>query len=177
MQMEDTLHHKVYMAGPISGLTYDGAENWRDYVKKHLETETTPCLTMVGDRFRMTAIQALSPLRNQEYLRQAGELTQEAKECLQFNDPLTLPMGLTNRDRFDATRCDVLFVNFQGASRPSLGTAMEIAWADLSRIPIVIVTDPDGNPNDHAMITSCATAIVHSLDEGIRVTKSILGVL
>jgi hypothetical protein len=35
------------------------------------------------------------------------------------------------RDRFDATRCDVLLVNLLGAERVSIGTMMEVAWADL----------------------------------------------
>jgi len=176
MQMEDRLHtYTVYLAGPISGLNFDGAEDWRRTVKARLEHHAHP--TGSGWELRPSGIKALSPLRNQEYLRQAGELTQEAKECLEFQDPLTLPKGLTDRDRRDATTCDVLFVNFLGATRPSLGTAMEIAWADLNRIPIVIVQEPEGNPNAHAMITACATAFVPTLEEGIRVTKSILGVL
>ena len=43
---------KIYLAGPICGLTYDGAQEWRDTFRKEIDPR----------------IEAFSPLRGKEYL-------------------------------------------------------------------------------------------------------------
>jgi len=53
---------------------------------------------------------------------------------------------------------------------------MEIAWADLSRIPVVLVMEPEKNGHDHAMIREAAGFRVSTLDEGLRIVKAILSV-
>lgn len=175
---------KVYLAGPITVLTFDGAEDWRAYVKERLENNgnsyfdpSTGTHKFVPGSFKTTGVKALSPLRNQEYLRSAGELTAEAKECLRYQCPLTTARGLTVRDRDDAMKCDVLFVNLLGAKKVSVGTVMEIAWADAVRTPIVVAIEPDGsNVHEHAMINEAIGFRCPTLDEAIRVTRSILAV-
>jgi hypothetical protein len=77
------------------------------------------------------------------------------------------------RDRFDATRCDVLLVNLLGAERVSIGTVMEIAWADLRRTPIVAVME-EGNVHEHGMVNEAIGFRVTTLDEALNIIKSIL---
>lgn len=150
----------IYLAGPIGGLSFDGAQDWRDAITKKLARH---------------GIKGLSPLRNQEYLRAAGILTKEATECAQFDCPLSSPFGLTTRDRNDVMTCDLVIANYLGADRMSLGTAMEVGWADAFRKPCITIMEPGGvNPNEHAMI-SATTLRVHSIDEAVRVAASLLG--
>jgi hypothetical protein len=84
-------------------------------------------------------------------------------------------------------RADVLLVNLLGAERVSIGTVMEIAWADAVRVPVVLVMEPSaeentglvpskGNVHEHAMIRECVGFRVQTLDEGLNVVKAILGV-
>jgi nucleoside 2-deoxyribosyltransferase len=47
----------VYLAGPISGLNYEGATNWRDHAKSYLNE---------------FGIKGLSPLREQDHLKEVG---------------------------------------------------------------------------------------------------------
>lgn len=54
--------------------------------------------------------------------------------------PLSCQKGITCHDRMDIMRCDIIIVNFLGAKRVSIGTVMEITWADAWRKPIIIVT-------------------------------------
>lgn len=148
----------VYLAGPITGLTFDGAEDWR--------TSTKAELGKVG-------IHGLSPLRAKEYLRDIkGELTADCKGYGDLN-VLSSPRGIMTRDRFDATRCDVLLVNFLGATRVSIGTCMELAWADLKRTPIVVAMESQGNVHDHAMVTEAIGFRVPTLEEAIQTIKAI----
>lgn len=148
----------VYMAGAITGLSYDGAEDWRTYAKTEL--------AKVG-------IHGLSPLRAKEYLRKVeGTLTGTGEEYAHMG-VLSLPRGVMTRDRYDATRCDVLLVNLLGTTKVSIGTVMEMAWADLKRTPIVVAMEPKGNPHEHMMINEAIGFRLPSLDEAINVVKAI----
>lgn len=148
----------VYLAGPITGLTFDGCENWRSLAKADLAS---------------AGIKAVSPLRAKEYLRQVpGALTGTGEEYRHLG-VLSTPRGVMTRDRYDATRCDALLVNLLGADRVSIGTVMEIAWADLCRTPIVVAMEPSGNPHEHMMIAEAIGFRVDSLAEALHVVKAI----
>lgn len=150
-------HYTVYLAGPIAGLDYAGATDWR----VHAEVE-----------LNKANIRALSPMRAKEYLKSVQAFS---GTCGPEGDmgPLSGPRAVMTRDRFDATRCDVLLVNFLGATRISIGTAMEMAWADLKRIPVVCVCEPD-NIHRHAMLDETVGFWATTLDEGIAIVKAIV---
>lgn len=151
----------VYLAGPISGLNYDGATEWRDAVIAEL---------------RGCGIKGLSPMRAKEYLRDrydsSGGFSATCEEYGHLSC-LSGPRGIMTRDRYDATRCDVLLVNLLGAEKISVGTVMEIAWADLRRTPIVVAMEP-GNVHEHAMVNEAIGFRCGSLDEAVHVVKAIL---
>lgn len=146
---------RVYLAGPITGLSYGGCTDWREYAKKQLAD--------VG-------ILGVSPMRAKENLRAYGELIGDEY----FDEVLSCAKGITTRDRWDTTTCELVLVNFLGAPRVSIGTVMEIGWADLSRTPIIVVMEPEGNVHDHAMIREAVGFRVETLAEGLSVAKAIL---
>jgi len=49
---------KIYLAGPISGLTFEGAQDWRNYFTSKISPE----------------IDCFSPLRGKDYLKIRGPL-------------------------------------------------------------------------------------------------------
>lgn len=119
---------KVYLSGPIAGLSYNGATSWRSMVRGMLANHN---------------IQALDPMRGKEYLwgKQVLEACDGDESHL-----MSTPRAITTRDRWDCMRADVVLVNLLQAdqlSRLSLGTIMEVAWADAQRIPIVCVRKDD----------------------------------
>ena len=142
----------VYLAGPIAGCTYKGCVGWRDYAIAQLAP-----FGIVG----------LSPMRCKEYL------AKEESIKASYNTVMSCGKGVTARDRWDTSRCDVVLVNFLGATEVSKGTIMEIAWADILRKPIVLTID-EGNVNDHPMIRNVSGFIVPTLDEGVEVVKALL---
>ncbi|WFU52334.1 nucleoside 2-deoxyribosyltransferase [Bradyrhizobium pachyrhizi] len=150
---------QVYLAGPISGLNYDGATDWREQAK---------------DLLSPFGIKTLSPLRNQEHMRKIGIFTNAAEETARLESPMSTPKGLTIRDRWDAMRCDVLLVNLLGAKTVSIGTVMEIAWADSKGIPIVAAIEPTTNPHEHAMLMHCIGYRVPTLWDACDVTRQLL---
>ena len=152
----------VYLAGPISGCSYDGCTEWREQAISELAE---------------AGIKGLSPMRANEYLKSVETDCGFSSTCEEYGhlSPLSGPRGIMTRDRFDATRCDVLLVNLLGATKVSTGTVMEIAWADLRRTPIVVAMEASGNPHEHAMITEAIGFRCSTLEEAIQVTKAVIG--
>lgn len=150
---------KVYLAGPISGLNYKGATDWRKYA---------------AEGFDFYGIQALSPMRGKEYLSAFDSISGTGEEYAHIS-PMSTPRGVMTRDRNDATTCDVLLVNLLGAEKVSIGTVMEIAWADANRIPIVCVIEDKGNIHEHMMIQEAIGFRTANLDEAIRLAAAVIG--
>lgn len=155
-----TVMQQVYLAGPITGLDYEGSTDWRVFAKG--------VLSNVG-------IRGLSPMRGKEYLKGLGTLSGTGEEYAHLS-VISNSRGIMTRDRYDATRCDVLLVNLLGADRVSIGTVMEIAWADLKRIPIVVAIEAKGNPHEHMMLSEAYGYRVPSLDEALHIVKHVLDV-
>jgi nucleoside 2-deoxyribosyltransferase len=153
----------VYLAGPISGCTWDEATDWRDEARNQL---------------LRSGIKAVSPLRAKVYLRECGPIKDHYNDDDIDVDAFTnmsTPRGITTRDRFDCTRCDVVLVNLLDTERISIGTMIELGWADANNIPVVVVMESDGNMHDHAMVNEITGFRVNSLREGLEVVKAILG--
>jgi nucleoside 2-deoxyribosyltransferase len=144
---------KVYLAGPIEGLDYEGATGWRDQARAYLNRH---------------GIRAFSPMRGKEYLKD------EATIVGHYEYPLSTQKGLTSRDRYDTTTSDLVIVNLKGASRVSIGTMVELGWADASRVPVMLIMEQDSNLHDHAMVREIAAWRVDSLDEALHLVVSIL---
>lgn len=145
----------VYLCGQITGLSYEDARyGWRQkFIESVAGTDITP----------------LSPMRAKAHLEHVEELSQ-------WGDPssvLSCPRGLTTRDRFDVSRSSILFANFLGMDRISLGSMIEFGWADAMRIPILCIMEDD-NPHQHAMSMDLIGWRCRSLEEGIAVVKAVL---
>lgn len=145
--------NRIYLAGPIKGLSYIEATEWRKYVTNNVKEN----------------IECLSPLRGKSYLSDEPIL-----KPIYDNFALSNAKAITTRDRFDAQRCDLLFVNLLSAKETSIGTVMEIAWADSKRIPIIMVIENNGNIHDHPMITECVGFRTDNLDDAIFIVNNIL---
>jgi nucleoside 2-deoxyribosyltransferase len=147
--------HRIYLAGGISGLTYDEATDWRKYVKEELISYD---------------IESFSPMRAKEYLVDEPRIKDSYEDKV-----LSCDRGITVRDRFDLQRSDLVFVNLLGAKKKvSIGTVMEIAWADILRKPIVLCIEDEGNLHDHGMIRDVIGFRVPDLKSGIKIVKAVL---
>jgi nucleoside 2-deoxyribosyltransferase len=151
----------VYLAGPITGLTFAGCTDWRNFAREQLA---------------QAGIKGLSPMRGKEYLEAIARDTPFTADGDRYaiQGPLSTNRGIMTRDRYDALRCDVLLVNLLGAGQVSIGTVMEIAWADSRRTPIVCAMEKEGNVHHHGMILEALGYRVPSLEEAIHICKAIL---
>lgn len=152
---------RVYLAGPITGLSYDGAIDWR--------AKFSSKLFAINNNSKIIGI---SPMREKQHLSKITEFSATCKEY--ENIPMSSPKGIICRDFFDATRCDLLMVNLLDAPRVSIGTMMEIAWCYQKRTPIVCVMEKEGNPHEHAFVNETINYRVDNLDEAVYIIGSIL---
>ena len=152
------MNRSIYLAGQISGLNWENSVDWREDVTKEMNKAGIDCF---------------SPLRAKSYLRpysdEHGTIDNTYEEHV-----MSSQRGIFGRDYYDCINRDLIFVNFLGATRGSLGTAMEIAWGYHCRKPIVVCIEEEGNLNDHAMLMEACRFRVTSLAEGIAVAKTIL---
>jgi hypothetical protein len=142
----------LFLAGPLTGISYKDALDWRKYVESKLPVDVI----------------AFSALRGKTYVTTERVLKDAYPEHL-----LSTPQGTTTRDRYDVSRCDALFVNFLNTNRVSIGTIMEIAWADSRRIPIICAME-EGNIHDHVFVRQVAAFITSDLDEAIRTAVDVV---
>lgn len=147
---------KVYLAGPITGLDYKGATDWRDEAIA-----------------KLSPLKGMSPMRGKGYLSNLAEMPHRSEDLANIGHVMSTSRGIMTRDRYDCTTCDVLLVNFKGAARVSIGTVMEVAWADANRIPIVCIMEP-GNIHEHGMVDEAIGFRVGTLDEAIHIVRTIL---
>lgn len=148
----------VYLAGPITGLSYGGAVDWRE--------DATRQLLYAG-------IEALSPMRGKAYLKDYKHIGGTSKDHENFGQALSHGKGVVTRDRWDSMRADVVLMNLLGAERVSIGTMIEAGWADAARVPIVLVRE-DANVHNHAMLDQLAGFIVPTLEEGLVIVRALL---
>lgn len=146
----------VYLAGPIAGLHYDCAADWRNVAVEILAEH---------------CISGISPLRGKSYLRKLPEIT---GDCYGHLGPLSSSRGVMTRDHFDTARCDVILVNLLGATKVSIGTCMEVAWAWQNRTPVVCCMETSGNPHEHLMFSEALGYRVSTLEDALHLVVDIL---
>ena len=152
---------RIYLAGPITGCTHDETIGWREEFIH---------------RLKGTGIQCFSPMRGKDHLNLL------AKEWLdgEFKDSVACSRAIMTRDRFDCSRATLVVANLLKSympkdARPSLGTTMELAWADANRIPIIAIIDkPEDSPYNHPMINEAIGFRVASVVEAVEMVKLIL---
>jgi hypothetical protein len=147
------MRRSVYLVGPITGLSYQGATDWREYAKNFLSNH---------------GIAGLNPLRGKDYLK--GEKDIADKYDLHV---MSTSRGIMTRDYFDCMNAGVILANFIGAEKVSIGSAMEIAWGYNNHTPVIVCME-DGNPHDHSMIREATGYRVTSLEEGLHIATAIL---
>ncbi len=138
---------KVYLAGPIAGQTADGLSN--------SISEKVAILTDLG-------YLVYNPMIAKDNLIQKADVfTPFGYEAL----PVATEHAIFARDKWMVQQSDIVIADLTSSgSRVSIGTMMEIAWANLQG-KMVIVILPRDNIHDHLFVHEAATHIFQSLDD------------
>jgi nucleoside 2-deoxyribosyltransferase len=145
---------QIYLAGPIQD--FKDCANWRDQITQE---------------FNHYGIRTLNPLRHKEQLHNFNTSTMPV-----LNDEIHAKEKIIKRrDRLDIQQSQGVIACFTGVQKASVGTCIEMGWADAYDKPIIVVMDRGiGNPHDHAMLREIAWAIVDDLDEAARLMASFI---
>jgi len=149
---------RVYLAGPITGLSYAGATDWRSQAIEALRPD------IVG----------VSPMRGKDYLAMLPTIGGTSEEAYTRLSVMSAPKGVICRDRWDVRTCDAVLMNVLGAAKVSVGTMIEVGWADAFRKPVVVVREP-GNVHSHMMLDEIAGYTVGTLDEAVSILHVLFG--
>jgi nucleoside 2-deoxyribosyltransferase len=147
---------RIYLAGPINGLSFNDAVNWREEAREKLASY---------------GIAAYSPMRSKDFLAANGVMRSTVD---QYNHPLSTSKGIMARDHNDCVTADAILVNYSGFDKASLGTAMELAWAFAKHIPVVAVGERNNINIDHPMMWEAINFRVDTLAEGIELIRTIV---
>lgn len=145
----------LYLAGPIAGCTFGECTDWRKYAAAKLPAH----------------IHAVSPMRGKEFL--AKKMKKKVLGGEYAESPLCLVPGVTCRDRNDVFRADAVLVNLRGAKKVSIGTMIELGWADAYRRPIILVMER-GNVHENLLVRGVSGFIVDNLDDAVAIAIAVL---
>lgn len=151
--------YKVYLAGPITGLTYDQAANdWRKDVTEKL-------------RDLAPHIHPFSPMRGKQHLVKHGVKPLPGAPNSTRSKAISTDRAIITRDSHDVRTADALFINFLPAmltGRVSIGTVWEMGHASAFNIPMIVVSTPD-NPHHHLFVEATAGYVVDNIAEGLEI--------
>ena len=107
----------------------------------------------------------LIPMYGKGYLKDEKKLKAGG-----YQQPLSTNHAIFNRDKWMVKQSDIVFANFLGAKQVSIGSMMELAWANDNDKHIVVVMEKD-NPHQHAFVLESATIIYDNIIDAIEYLK------
>lgn len=135
----------VYQGGSMTGLTLEEVVGWR--------VETAKVLEDAG-------FTVLNPARGLMFLEPESVVKDSYEVEFTENKHVVF-----ERDKFDATRADILLMNLLKAPRVSIGTIMEMAWGHLAGRFICTAIEREGNPHMHAFVREASSIMLDDIME------------
>ena len=138
---------KIYLAGPISGQSYDQVVSKIHSIRKHLE------------KFGYTVFH---PMTGKGNLRTEIKFKSVGYDGI----PASSNHAIYERDQWMVRQCDVILADLSNSTRVSIGTMFELAWAAILGKHSLVVLDAD-NIHDHAFVLEAADIVFPSLKQAI----------
>jgi nucleoside 2-deoxyribosyltransferase len=82
------------------------------------------------------------------------------------DSPLTTNHAIFSRDKWMVKQADVLYANFLGATRVSMGSMFELAWGCDQGKQVVVVMEKD-NIHRHAFVLEAASVIFEKEEDAL----------
>jgi nucleoside 2-deoxyribosyltransferase len=147
----------IYLAGPMSGLTWRQALAWRKVVEAELSS-----------RWRL-----INPVRAQVPEERMDDIipcpTQKNRKKV---DLWVTATGVTAQDEFFIDQSDWILAHFLGAEIVSIGTVWEMGYGWANNKKIITVLEPE-SIHDHGFVRRRSHVFTPSLDEAIQFFKAI----
>ncbi len=148
---------RIYLAGAISGCSYEEAVMWRHDVAHEF--------SRYGNPNGIPKYQCLNPMGDKDELSK-----EQAIRVTPLDGLHTADQAIVMRDKFSVKSSDLVLANLSYGENPLIGTSVEIGWADAFDIPVIAVFKK-GTRFDHPF-TRVLCYRVDTLDEAIKVILS-----
>jgi len=135
----------IYCVHPISGCSADDVFSYYDDTKKQL--------TEYG-------FDVFVPMYGKSTLRTELEFKAEGYK----DNPITTNHAIFGRDKWMVMQSDILYANFLGATRVSIGSMFELAWGSNNNKQVIVVMEKE-NIHRHAFVLEAATIIFETTEE------------
>lgn len=137
---------KIYTAGPISGQSYD--QVMTRYRKQVVSLEDM-------------GYDVVCPMTGKDYLRTEIEFKSHGYD----KHPVSTNKAIKKRDRWMVGSVDIVLVDFTECNNiVSIGSCMELAWADELRKHSIVIME-EGNIHQHCFILECADIVFSTMEE------------
>lgn len=147
----------VYLCGPITGLSYNQARyGWRKDFSDQLDKSIT----------------VLSPMRHEGHLAEVRKIKKGSYDGNVFSSS----KGIRAKDKLDVQMADVVVACFLGAKEFSIGSVMEIGWADWAGKQILLIMEDKGNIHDRFFMADAAAFRVSDVSEAAAICNSLLSI-
>lgn len=149
----------VYLAGPITGLSWLESEYWRDQIQG-----------VANSKFPELAkgVKFLSPMRGKDFLQYESKIKDSYTD-----NPFASSKAIMLRDFHDVSVSDALIVNLSHCQTVSIGTVMEIAWAYQRRIPVICIQNSQNTLHEHSMLNEAIWWKVNGVAEALDVLNTL----
>ena len=136
----------LYLAHPISGLTGNEVFKYYDDI-----------CTILSKNYKI-----LSPMIGKNYLRNNNKCIPNGYKNAISNDH-----SIFQRDTWMVNQSDVVFCDFTGSKKVSIGCCMELAIASFLNKHTIIIMNEE-NIHNHSFILESADIIFDTFNEGIN---------
>jgi len=144
----------IYCIHPISGRSADEVFEYYDRTQKQL--------TDIG-------YDVFVPMYGKSTLRTELEFKAEGYK----DNPITTNHAIFNRDHWMVMQSDILYANFLGATRVSIGSMFELAWGVDNKKQVIVVMEKD-NIHRHAFVLEAATIVFETEKEALDYLKQLV---
>jgi nucleoside 2-deoxyribosyltransferase len=148
---------KIYLAGPISGLSYEEAAGRIKRIKHALEIQCS-----------LANLDVMHPLTGKGYLHTEKALAPEG-----YKFPPSTDHAIVERDLWMVRQADIVLMNLHGAKTASIGSVSELAWAHLLGKHTVVIME-EGNPHQHAFVAQMADVVFETEKEAIHYVANLV---
>jgi nucleoside 2-deoxyribosyltransferase len=152
------MHVSCYLCGPITGLTYDEAITHREEIAMPLEKR---------------GVEVRSPMRGKRSL--SHQYRNKPLPSGHYRAAMSTDSAIFARDHHDVSTVDVIIADFLGATKASIGSMFELAWASHLHKFVVLIMEKEGNPHEHAFVREAASCRVHSREEAVHAVLEFAG--
>ena len=145
---------RIYTAGPISGQSYD-------QVMRRYRNQVTDLMSIGYD--------VICPMTGKEYLRTELEFKANGYD----QHPISTNHAIKERDRWMVGSVDIVLVDFTECNGiVSIGSCMELAWADELKKHTIVVMDED-NIHQHCFIIECADIVFPTIKDAYKYLREL----